>query len=349
MTITASAPGKLFLLGEYAVLDGAPALLTAVDRRVTVTIETTDVAPWRLRTPGLNSEALALEPDGALPHGLDERELERLRIFDAVRAAVQTDTALLPSLAITIDSTPFFRDGGSKLGLGSSAAVAVALTAALSAAHSLPVDRESIFARALGAHRAAQGGTGSGGDVAASTFGGLISYSKGGAPTDLDWPSDLTLTVVVTGEGSSTTDLVGRVNAYRADEPAGYGRDLSALAELAASAEAALASPHELLRLASDYFDALVTLDEHSGAGIVSEHHRRLHSLAAELGGVFKTSGAGGGDVGLLFAPAGATTSRAVAAFAEAGAEAVPLAFGERGLELSGVETTTQIGRVTAR
>ncbi|WP_349899549.1 mevalonate kinase family protein [Parafrigoribacterium soli] len=347
--ITASAPGKLFLLGEYAVLDGAPALLTAVDRRATVTIEPTDDAAWHLHTPGLSGEGFTLGAGGALPRGLGERELERLRVFEAVRTVVAEAATPAQGLDITIDSTAFHREDGAKLGLGSSAAVAVALTAALSAAHSLPLDRESIFARALSAHRAAQGGTGSGGDVATSTFGGLISYSKGATPVALPWPRALTLTVVVTGDGSSTTDLVARVSAYRAADPAGCGRDIAALCELARGAEAALDSPSDLLRLASDYFDALMTLDEHAGAGIVSEHHRRLHSLSAGLGGVFKTSGAGGGDVGLLFTPEGEVTSRVVAAFAEAGAEAVPLAFGERGLELAGVDTNTQIGSVTAR
>jgi phosphomevalonate kinase len=38
VTSAASAPGKLILTGEYAVLFGAPALVMAVDRRATVQI-----------------------------------------------------------------------------------------------------------------------------------------------------------------------------------------------------------------------------------------------------------------------------------------------------------------------
>jgi mevalonate kinase len=37
--MNASAPGKLFLVGEYAVLEGGPALLVPVKRRAEVTIE----------------------------------------------------------------------------------------------------------------------------------------------------------------------------------------------------------------------------------------------------------------------------------------------------------------------
>ena len=38
----ARAPGKLFLLGEYAVLDGCPAVVAAVDRYVTVGLRLED-------------------------------------------------------------------------------------------------------------------------------------------------------------------------------------------------------------------------------------------------------------------------------------------------------------------
>jgi phosphomevalonate kinase len=328
--IEASAPGKLFLLGEYAVLDGAPGLLTAVDRRVTVTVAPSDDDRWHLSTPGLDLDALTLEADGSIPAGLEGRTHTQLRVFDAVRTVARCTGAL----SITIDSTAFFA-AGHKLGLGSSAAVATALTAALSTAAGRSPSREQIRILATEAHRSAQRGTGSGGDVASSSYGGLIGYVRDTAPTSLVWPQELEIMAVVTGTGSSTTDLVGKVADYAARDTAQYRADIERLAALADQAQDAVHSAEDFLRLASDYFSALVELDAHAGAGIVSEHHLRLHSLAADLGGVFKTSGAGGGDVGLVFGRRGESAAQLAEAFAEAGAEAVPLGFGANGVTIT--------------
>lgn len=333
MTIRTSAPGKLFLLGEYAVLGGAPALLAAVDRRAEVTIDDSASGSWQVSAPNLGIESLALGGDGTLPTGLDAAQRSSLRVFNAVREAVLARSAGTPSpLAITIDSAAFSR-GGHKLGLGSSAAVAGALTAALAGAAGLDLDREALFRLADEAHRSAQGGVGSGGDVAASVYGGLIRYSRGAVPVPLRWPEELSILAVVTGEGSLTTRLVGRVADYAAEDPAGHRADIARLADLAERAEDALADPDAFLRLAADYFAAITLLDAHARAGIVTGRHHELHALAKREGGVFKTSGAGGGDVGLAFSHSGEATERLAAALADAGATVVPLGFFADGIQ----------------
>ena len=268
-------------------------------------------------------------------------------MFDAVRAAVaervdrrggirhgdiRHGDIRHPALDISIDSSAL-RAGGHKLGLGSSAAVAVALTAALARAAGLELDRGAVFELANAAHRAAQGGSGSGGDVAASTYGGLLRYERDTAPVPLAWPAGLAMLVVVTGTGSSTTDLVGRVAEYAARDHAGYRADMDRLIALAECAPAALRSAELFLELASDYFDALRRLDAHAHAGIVTDRHRALRELAAQHSAVFKTSGAGGGDVGLAFSRSGAPALELAAALAAAGADVVPLGFGAAGLE----------------
>ena len=329
-SITSSAPGKLFLLGEYAVLHGAPALLAAVDRRVTVTV--TPAESWRLHAPSVGIHQLGLNDEGRLPATLDAHTRSTLRLFDAVRAAVQADATPTGPYDISIDSADFSRDGH-KLGFGSSAAVASALTAALAEASGMHLDREALFTLAQSAHRAAQNGTGSGGDVAASVFGGLLSYTVGASPVKLRWPNDLTMLVVVTGEGSATTDLVGRVNDFAVEHPLQHDEDLARLTRVAHRAQSALADRASFLRLIDDYFTALALLDAHAEAGIVTARHRELRVVAKRAGGVFKTSGAGGGDVGLAFSASGSAAERLGAALADAGASVVPLEFGAAGVE----------------
>jgi len=364
--IHTSAPGKLFLLGEYAVLEGAPALLTAVDRRVRVKISTTDADRWLLDAPGLGVDQLALERDGALPDSLDRPTREKLRLYDAVRLTVaeavgDEGASVKPghrrldrALSISIDSSALSMTGH-KLGLGGSAAVAVALTAGLAQVRALRFDSATLFAAALTAHRRAQGVLGSGGDVAAAVTGGLISYLPGARSaqavslTSLAWPSDLTMMVVVTGKGSSTPELVGRVADYARRDASGYRTDLARLAVLAEQARPALASADNFLTLASQYFDALVTLDTHAEAGIISDRHRQLHALAARHGGVFKSSGAGGGDVGLAFARSGAPARDLAAALTRANARIVPIGFCAAGVATANIDTDVDTGTDSVR
>ena len=331
-TVRVSAPGKLFLLGEYAVLEGAPALLTAVDRRATVTA--TASASWRLTARELGIEALPLGQGGALPEDLDASTRPALALFDAVRTGV---AAALPApprqpLDLAID-TSALHHGGHKLGLGSSAAVATALTAALANAGGLDLTRDALFAIASSAHHAAQRGSGSGGDIAASAYGGLLLYTPGERPAAARWPQDLELFAVLTGTGSSTVDLVARVAGYREREPLAYGRDLDALCALAAEADEALADTDAFLALADEYFHALEALGAHADAGIVTERHQELRPLAAASGAVFKPTGAGGGDLGLVFAKLGATDALQ-SAFARAGAAVIPVPYSPDGVRI---------------
>ncbi|MCX5743511.1 MAG: phosphomevalonate kinase, partial [Proteobacteria bacterium] len=128
----ASAPGKLIISGEYAVLDGAPALVLAVNRRVVA--------------------RLVGEPSTAAPSPF----------LAAVAAELARRGRVMP--AIVVDSSALY-DGAMKLGLGSSAAVTVAATALAIAS----ADPARVFPIALAAHQAAQaarGAAGSGADVA---------------------------------------------------------------------------------------------------------------------------------------------------------------------------------------
>jgi phosphomevalonate kinase len=339
-TFIVSAPGKLYLLGEYAVLEGAPALLTAVDRRVTVTLTTPVLrseseSGWSLTAPELGIRRLALGAGAGLPENLDADTRRRLILFDEVRATVDTLAPVTGAFDIVIGSEQFFQDGH-KLGLGSSAAVAVALTAALAASRGVTLGPSALFTLAASAHSASQGGKGSGGDIAASVYGGLILYTPGSLPTRVTWPEGLQLFAVVTGTGSSTVDLVSRVADFAVHEPAAHRQDLDHLVSRARRTEKALATADTFLALAEEYFGGIEALDAHAHAGIVTKRHRELRKIAAASGAVFKTSGAGGGDLGLVFAKLEAT-DHLESVFTEAGATVISVPRSHDGVRM---ETT---------
>lgn len=333
--IAASAPGKLFLIGEYAVLDGAPALLTAVDRRVQVQLApAVDTEHWCLSAPNLGLNRVRLGPYGGLPRDLDAATRGKLAVFDAVRTTVaeSLDEPFEP-MDVVIDSGDFARDGH-KLGLGSSAAVAAALTRALTHAAHRTLSKAELTALAIRGHRRAQNGAGSGGDVAASIYGGLISYVRDQDPLLLDWPESLVGLAVVTGTGARTADLVQRVRNYGMRDPHAYAADIARLSALADTAQHALTHTGRFLRLAESYHEALLALDAGADAGIVGPRHDALHALAARYNAVFKTSGAGGGDVGLAFVRRGPDETALRAALRDADAYVVPLTFGAPGVRI---------------
>lgn len=323
--ILTSAPGKLFLIGEYAVLEGAPAILTAVDRRARVKIVDSPDRHWYFSAPNLGIHRLQLDEYGCPADTLATEPRHQLRVFEAVRNQVTAILARpLPPLDIHIDTADFSRDRY-KLGLGSSAAVAAALTFALLECAGADTRKDHVARLAIAAHRAAQNGTGSGGDVATSVHGGLIGYTRDMPPKSLTWPEGLAMTAVVTGRGASTTELVGRIKAHGKNAPAIHNVDMARLTTLSRKAIEAAMHPVRFMEVAREYFDALALLDDHARAGIISSRHHELHALAADHGAVFKSSGAGGGDVGLLFSAPPVDPATLYQAFSEAGAALIEL------------------------
>lgn len=172
--MTVTAPGNILLLGEYAVLEeGGLGLAAAVGGRVRL-----EARPAR-----------SLSIEGSWTGG-SFRWTRRHRGESALASAV-FDAAVawrlahgrgtgFPKLRIRIDSSELYSRGGRKTGLGSSAAVTLALAYALRpdsrVDHALP-------RLALEAHRAVQGGTGSGYDVYCSYFGGWGVFCGGAHPS----------------------------------------------------------------------------------------------------------------------------------------------------------------------
>lgn len=294
--IRTTAPGKSVLSGEYVVLQDAPAIAAALDRRARVSIAEAQGNTNCISAPGYlrGSWSFRRGKDGAI---VWQEALPAPSAFALVEELWTCfDSAAWPSLDLVIDTREFCDpDTGEKLGLGSSAAVAVALAAALRKYAALNSDDGKT---AMDAHGRFQGGRGSGVDVATSLHGGVIMYRRSGNGTrHLEWPEGLYYRYLWSGQPAATADRLARLEGKRKDS-------MNLLAEHAEAIATAwsLGDASQVLELFPDYIDALRQLSVDHGLGIFDAGHEELARLARDSGIVYKPCGAGGGDIGIVIA-----------------------------------------------
>lgn len=197
-----SVPGSIMLMGEHAVLGGETAIVTAINKRIHVTL-----------TPRQND---SLSVTSHL--GFYETHLSALSLkppFTYVLSAIQTCRPYL-TRGFELDIRSDMPDS---MGLGSSTAVTVATVASLLAAQRPRVDNliSLIFSSALKAIRSVQG-IGSGADVAASLYGGVQSYCANPLTlTSLPWSKPLHL--FYSGKKTKTQTVIAYVAQRFADTP----------------------------------------------------------------------------------------------------------------------------------
>ena len=317
--ITSSAPGKLVLIGEYAVLFGHPAVVLAVDRRARVDLRPADGGHWCVVAPGFEERPASFDLGG--DRGFEwweprSEQVDRLilveRVLGSLVAAKLIDPELLPPASISLDTREFFRptlEGGAKLGLGSSAALTVALTGAIGrwgpegrSAAGLSLDQ------LLDLHRSFQGGRGSGIDLAASLTGGVVEYrltDDGRTPIaqPLELPEDLRMVFLWTGRSASTAKFLARLDAGMESNGSAIVDALRELGRVSAAGigDIRAGDAGALLEKVSDFGEAMDQLGRAAGIPILSEEHVKLRRLARDCCVSYKPSGAGGGDVGIGF------------------------------------------------
>lgn len=290
--MTAAAPGKLLLSGAYAVLEGAPAIVCAIDRR-----------------------AYAFDGEGTAT--------------SEVRAALERPPAI---------DTAELEHEGKKLGLGSSAAALVAAMALRAGARGedveAPPTRRAIFEAARAIHARVQRG-GSGVDVAASTFGGVLRYTiaAGAAPCEL--PAGIAITAFFSGTSARTSDLRARVEALRARDARTWEARMTELAAAAHAADDAVraARASAFVGAVDASGPALAALGAAADAPIVPPAFAELGLAAKDEHAAFVPSGAGGGDVG-VFVGTTAPSASFLQKAERAGMQRLALAIDFRGVHL---------------
>jgi phosphomevalonate kinase len=286
-----SAPGKLMLAGEYAVLYGAPALVTAVSRRAWASLRDGSEQGWS------DSAGSA----GAAPEVVVARALAEAA-HGAVPGVLDVDVS---SLQQSVGATR------RKLGLGSSAAGAAATVGVVLAAHGADLEsepvRQAMVSLAMEAHRRIAP-NGSGADVTAAVLGGFVRFVREGhqyRAQEVTWPKELPVRVVWSGHPARTSELVALVEQLREAQPAVHRAAIDLLASVSSELLDAVS--------AADVGRAIVAVDAHhramkslgdaAGAPIVEDSLEAVAVLARHVGGAAKPSGAGGGDVAIAVFP----------------------------------------------
>lgn len=281
--ISVSSPGKLMLMGEHAVLYGHPCLVTAVDRRMHISIERTEPPTLVLDAPDVHITAyekpMNVLGTGDIPKGVQfiERALQRFMTTYPIEGGVH----------ISVSS-----DFSDQLGFGSSSASAAGTIRALSEIFNRRLSSKQIFAMAYQAVTDVQGKA-SGFDVAAAVYGGALYFVTAGKTVEPLSCASMPLIVGYTGVKADTTALVSEVNVKMHAQPERVKRIFDAIAKLVNDAKAKMIEGDwervgKLMDFNQDYLRDL---------GVSSE---KLESLivAAKQAGAWgaKLSGAGGGD-----------------------------------------------------
>jgi len=337
LSIQSNAPGKILWIGGYSVLEkGNSSLVTAVASRVGVTVDEKREATGRseitLASRDYNFEINGYFNDDSSQLVFDEVPPEAKFASSAVEVCLNYIAAKkipLKNFKVTALSDPEFGAGRGKSGLGSSAAVTVACVGGVLALHELPANLTVVHNLAQIAHSLAQGKVGSGFDIAAACF-GSCSYSRyspqiisalgsghDGAKiaqvADSKWdyslrpiefPKDFHVLFAKTvGRSASTTEMVKKVNAWKAAMPDAYAKLVCELNSANVKAITALQSVKDKASREQfvKYFEAgrelSRKLGEQSGAPIELPEFSEL-IRASMLNGAFvcKLPGAGGGD-----------------------------------------------------
>ena len=322
--VSTSAPGKVVIAGEYAVLDGAPAICMAVNRRAHVSITTSDNDHHSVLAPGFSESAGRFTAVGNRIEwlaGADE--------FSLLEAVWQEAAPTVSeNLTIVLDSNDFIDPASSvKLGIGSSAALTVALIAAFD---KITDDDINVLRAATDAHRRFQQGSGSGVDIACSLAGGLVEYRMGGeSASSLTWPNGLAYALLWSGVAASTDEKLNQL----ARTGAGQARAELVIASARVAASWREGNPIEILQQLRDYTKTLRKFDVDHRLGIFDAGHAELADAAASAGLVYKPCGAGGGDLGIVIANDVSDIATFVDAARESEFKQLNMAIDETGIE----------------
>jgi len=244
----ASAPGKLFLFGEHAVLHNHSAIVCAGNQRITVTLTTR------------SDQRINIDSDIGR-YSADLHNIQYHPEFRFLLKAIESQNAHLnKGFDLVIES-----DFSSHVGLGSSSAITAATITVLYSLRGTTIDLLSIFKQSFQVIRDIQG-MASGADLAACVFGGIIAYRK--EPLEIVPLEHLfPLSVVYSGSKMSTTKVIALVEKRRESNPVIFDQSYALINQISLQAAEAVKNKDwllvgELLNMNQGLMDAIGVCNE---------------------------------------------------------------------------------------
>lgn len=287
--VRVSAPGKLMLFGEHAVIYGKPCIVTAVDQRMVVTIERIEENVVELTAPEVDIKSFKADYFA----GLDKLPKGAKFVFASIKNFYKK-FGISSGLKIETKS-----DFSSKFGFGSSSAVTVCVVKGLAEIFGIKLTNKQIFDLSYKTVLDVQG-VGSGFDIAAAIWGGTLYFISGGKKIVRITKNTLPLVVGYTGIKADTATLIKKVEELKKTKPKVINSIFDSITLIVKDAKERLKKGDykglgELASLNQGLLDSL---------GVNTE---ALSSLifAARSNGAYgaKLSGAGGGDCMIAFCP----------------------------------------------
>ncbi|MGI0082686.1 MAG: mevalonate kinase [Nitrosopumilaceae archaeon] len=203
MKSVASAPGKVILFGEHFVVYGIKAILCSIDKRITVTSQTTDDKIIRIKSDigniELSADSLSITNEAA-------NEVMKPFLY-IVKHVLQRFTK---NIGIEIKIESEILPG---IGLGSSSASCVAAAASITGLFE-KLSRKEILKLAIEAERTIFENT-SGADCSVCTFGGLMQYDVKNGFKKINSSADFCLVIANSKQSHVTSELAEKVRRFR--------------------------------------------------------------------------------------------------------------------------------------
>lgn len=289
MKIVVSAPGKIMIMGEHAVVHGRPCMVTAVNRRIEVALKITHD---NLLT--LNASDVGVVNYQKEISNLGKGEIEQKVKF--VELALKNFKNKFPfTTGLKISTKADF----CRYGFGSSGAVTACVIKGLAELFKININKRDIFdlvyQTILGVQQ-----RGSGFDAAASIYGGTLYFVTGGKVIEQLNTDKLPLVVGYTGVKADTVQLIGLVWKKLAKNPEKVNKIFDKMGELVEKGKKAILEKDYLTL--GDLMNQNEKLLEEFGVGTEKLTALIKAALGAGAWGA-KLSGAGGGDCIIALVP----------------------------------------------